>query len=63
MISRRYKELQNRYGDQFVAINNGRIIGHNQKLETLKQYLNERKIGLASVMIEYIPKKGIVVLY
>lgn len=63
VLSKKYAGIQNKYGDQFIAVDNGRIIAHNQKLDALRKYLEGNKIVLAAVVIEYIPSKGVTVLY
>ena len=63
LVNQRYADLQRRYGDQFIALDNGRVIAHDTKLESLRKYLEDGGKALATVIIEYIPKKGVVVLY
>jgi len=63
LVSKDYDKLQSEYGNEFIALDNGEIIGHNQKIEVLRKDLEDRRTELTTVMIEYIPKKGIAILY
>ncbi|MDE1833620.1 MAG: hypothetical protein KGH58_04345 [Candidatus Micrarchaeota archaeon] len=63
LINHKYADLQRRYGDQFIALDNGKVIAHDQKVEALRKSLEDKGLALATVIIEYIPKKGVMVLY
>jgi hypothetical protein len=62
-IRKNYSKFQERYGSEFIAVDKGQIIGHNNKLITLRNYLEAKKIDLTTVLIQFIPKKGIEILF
>ena len=63
LVSKRYEEFQRKYGNEFVALDNGELLAHNQNLDVLKKYLERKKKELNTVLIEYIPEKGVAILY
>jgi hypothetical protein len=62
-IRKNYSKFQERYGSEFIAVDKGKIIGHNTKLIALRTYLEARKIDITTVLIQFIPKKGIEILF
>ena len=56
-------ELRKKYANQYIAVDNGKIISHDTSLENLRKLLEKNEKDLQTVLIEYIPEKGTVVLY
>ncbi len=54
-----YEILRQRYGNKFVAIDNGNVVGSADTAEELLNNLQEKKVETASVLIEFIPPKGL----
>lgn len=62
-VRKNYPKLQEKYGSEFIAIDKGQIIGHNAKLAALKDYLDAKKMDLTTVLVQFIPKKGVEILF
>lgn len=58
-----YAELQKRYANEYVAIDKGKIIGHDSKLKALSDLLNSKGIELTTVLVQFIPRKGVDILF
>ncbi len=55
--------IRKKYANQYVAVDNGKVILHNENLIGLKKLLEKSKKDIQTVLIEYIPEKGTIVLY
>lgn len=58
-----FAKLRKEHPDQYVAVDNGIVLASADNLQLLKKQIEEKKLKLATLLIEYIPKKGVVVLY
>lgn len=56
-------EMRARYANQYVAVDDGKVLLHDASRENLIKLLEKSKKDLRTVLIEYIPEKGTVVLY
>lgn len=59
----RSKKLKEEYGNEYVAIDGGKVIAHSKNYEKLKETLESKKTDLATVLIKFIPELGVAVLY
>jgi len=57
-IRKKYTELQKLYANEYVAIDNGRVIAHSKNAKTLSDILKFNDVELATVLVQFIPKKG-----
>jgi hypothetical protein len=57
------ESIRKRYPDQYIAVDNGKVIFHSNSLVDLKKQLEDSKINLVTVLIQYMPKTGVVILY
>ena len=55
--------IRKKYPNQYIAVDGGKVILHNENLDTLRKMLEKSKQNLKTVLIEYIPEEGITVLY
>ncbi|MEK6889435.1 MAG: DUF5678 domain-containing protein [Nanoarchaeota archaeon] len=62
-ITKNFAKLQIQYPNKFIAVENNSIIASNQKVEDLISSLNSMGKELGKILIEYIPEKGIIILY
>jgi len=58
-----YSKLQEEYKNQFIALENGEIIEHDPDMKTLIMKLESEKKDLTLVLIQFIPEKGIQILF
>jgi len=63
LIREDYDSLQKQYANKFIAINEGKIIEYNQNVEELKKTLENKKINLTTILVQFIPEKGVEILY
>jgi hypothetical protein len=57
-LKEKYSELRKDYPDEFVAIKNGEVKANAPKVKILMKKLKEKGIDSAFVIIEFIHKKG-----
>lgn len=60
---KKYAELQMRYANEYVAIDKGKVIAHDEKIKALGDTLNSKGIELTTVLVQFIPKKGVEILF
>ena len=58
-----YIELQSKYGNKFVAVHDGKLLDSGTTLEELTKKLEEKKIDITLVLVQFVPEKGIHVFY
>ncbi len=56
-LNKHYKEIYEKYVDEFVAVKEEDVIAHNQNLEVLLKELTSRNEDLNEVLIEFIHGK------
>jgi len=59
----RYAELQKRYANEYVAIDNGRVIAHSKTIKALSEILSSKGVELTTVLVQFIPKRGVEILF
>ena len=62
-ITKNFAKLQENYPNQFIAVEDNKVIFSSFKLEEVISHLQSMNKELNRVLIEFIPKKGIIVLY
>lgn len=60
---KRYAKLQKRYANEYVAIDKRRVIAHDEKIKTLSEILSSKGVELTTVLVQFIPKKGVEILF
>ena len=60
---KKYAELQKRYANEYVAIDKGKVIAHDEKIKTLSETLSSKGVELTTVLVQFIPKKGVEILF
>lgn len=63
LVREGYEGLQKQYGDSYIAIDDGKVIASRSSLDSLRGYLRQKKVELTTVVVQYIPKKGTIILY
>ena len=58
-IRKKYSELQKLYPDEYVAVDNGRVIAHSKNAKSLRGILKSNGVELTTVLVQFIPKKGV----
>ena len=58
-----FESMRKQYANKYVAVDKGKIILSDSSLENLKKRLQEKRIAILTVLIQYIPAKGVVILY
>jgi len=62
-IRKKYSELQNLYPDEYVAVDNGRVIAHNKNAKSLSSTLKSNGVELTTVLVQFIPKRGVEIVF
>jgi len=62
-VRRKYTELQKLYSDEYVAVDNGKVIAHSKNVKTLSDILKFNDVELATVLVQFIPKKGVEIVF
>lgn len=62
-MAERYKELQEKHGGKVVAVSNGKFLYSAETTEEVLQKLKADKVDLSTVLIEYVPEPGVVILF
>jgi hypothetical protein len=60
---KKYVELQKRYANEYVAIDKAKVIAHDEKIKTLSEILSSKGVELTTVLVQFIPKKGVEILF
>ena len=60
---KKYAELQKRYANEYVAIDNGKVIAHDEKMKALSDILSSKGVELTTVLVQFIPKKGVEIFF
>jgi len=62
-ISRNIRELEKKYENKFIAVYDNELIAVDSDFNKLKEKIEEGKISLNMVLIEFIPSKNKIILY
>jgi len=62
-VRKKYSELQKLYPDEYVAIDNGRVIAHNKSMKALSDILSSNGVELTTVLVQFIPKRGVEIVF
>ena len=58
-----YKMLQKVYGNEYVAIDNGKVILHDHTFDALIKALESSGKDFTTTLVQFIPEKGVEVLF
>jgi len=61
-LQEKYEKLQEKYANKFIAIDNKEVVAIGNRPEELINRLKERNIGIESLLIEFIPEKGLILI-
>jgi len=62
-VRRKYTELQKLYSDEYVAVDNSEVIAHSKNAKTLSGVLKSNGVELATVLVQFIPKRGVEIVF
>jgi len=62
-VRKKYTELQKWYPDEYIAVDNGKVIAHSKNVKTLNGALKSNNVELTTVLMQFIPKKGVEVVF
>ena len=62
-VEENFEKLQHIYPNEFIAVRGNRILGHHRNPKVLLKELEKRGEDLVTVLIEFIPEKGLSVIY
>lgn len=59
-FSKHIKELRGKYGDNYVAIKDGKFLLSHEDFDELCKILEKRRIDLKDVLIQFIPSDDVI---
>jgi len=62
-LRKKYAELQKLYADEYIAVDNGRVIAHNKSMKALSDILSSKGVELTTVLVQFIPKRGVEIVF
>jgi len=62
-VRKEYTELQKLYADEYIAVDNGRVIAHSKNAKTLNGVLKSNEVELTTVLVRFIPKKEVGIVF
>ena len=57
-FSSHYNEIVEKYKNEFIAIEDAKIIAHNPRLDALLEELKKKGKNLSEILIEFVTEKG-----
>ena len=63
LVRSNFKRYREEYANQYIAVDNAKVIAHNASLQKLREFLAEKKQETITTLIEFIPKKGVEILF
>ena len=61
-LKKSYDFLKKNYTSQYVAIKNGDVIAHHKDIDTILKMIRAKKIDPATVLIEFLQPKDILLI-
>jgi hypothetical protein len=58
-----YARLQRRYGGQFIARQNGKVLASGSTYQELLQAIRKRQLNRLELIIGYVPPKDAICIY
>ena len=62
-VEENFEELQKRYPNEFIAVRGNKVLAHAKNPKTLLKRLEKKGEDLVNVLIEFIPERGVSVIY
>jgi hypothetical protein len=63
LIRENFRKLQEIYGNEFIAVENGEILEHDHDMRNLINKLKSMKKDLTLILIQFVPEKGLEILF
>ncbi len=61
-LKKSYDSLKKNYVNQYVAIKNGDVVAHHEKIGAVLQKIKNKKLNPATVLIEFVHPKDLVLI-
>ncbi|MCX6664953.1 MAG: DUF5678 domain-containing protein [Euryarchaeota archaeon] len=61
-LKKSYDSLKKNYVNQYVAIKNGDVVAHHEKIDAVLQKIKNKKLNPATVLIEFVHPKDLVLI-
>ena len=62
-IRKKYTELQKLYPDEYVAVDNGKVIAHSKNAKILSGRLKSNGVEFSTVLVQFIPKREVEIVF
>ncbi len=63
LIREKDNDLRKKYADEYIAIDGGAVIAHSKNADALRATLDKRKKDNTTVLVQYIPRSGMEILF
>lgn len=57
-----YDEIQEKYENEYIAIENGDVIANGNKISEIIKKLKQKGKNPALILVEFVPKKGVKII-
>ena len=62
-VGTHYEKLRKAYPNQFIAVKGSKVIVHDRDPSNVLKKLEKMKEDVTTVLIQFIPEKGVEILY
>ena len=62
-IRKNYTKLQKLYPDEYIVVDNGKVIAHSKNAKSLSSTLKSNGVELTTVLVQFIPKRGVEIVF
>ena len=62
-LNENYEKLQEEHPNEFVAIEKAKVIGSGKAVDKLVEELRSKKINVETILIEFVPRKGLKIIF
>jgi len=62
-VRKKYTELQKLYADEYIAVDNCKVIAHSKNAKTLSGVLKSNCVELTTVLVQFIPNRGVEIVF
>lgn len=63
LIREDFRKIQEVHGNEFIAVENGEILEHDSDMKNLINKLESMKKDLTFILIQFVPEKGLEILF
>lgn len=58
-----HDDIQEKYADQFVAVNKCKVVAHDKDMDKLIEQLEKKRLNPAFTLVRFVPEKGVITIW